>query len=231
MKVKALLLILLSVLIVSPLSAQKKNAKITISGEVVDSRQYPVSNAIIMIDGKNTSSVTDAKGSFRIKVKREANLIGALSFTNGIIEEQINGRLVINLEYKASSGQVQNDQPDVAAEEAVNVGYNYLKEKSLTIPVDKVDGTKNKYASYATVSEMIQEEVPGVKIDGGSVVIHGSKNLTGSVPALVVVDGVPTDNINNIIPSTVESIVVLKGSSASMYGTRGAGGVILITTR
>jgi TonB-dependent SusC/RagA subfamily outer membrane receptor len=78
---------------------------------------------------------------------------------------------------------------------------------------------------------MIQREVPGTKIQGGNVVINDSKNMQGSIPALFVVNGVPVTTVENIPPSTVESIEVLKGSSASIYGSRGYGGVILIKTK
>jgi TonB-dependent SusC/RagA subfamily outer membrane receptor len=78
---------------------------------------------------------------------------------------------------------------------------------------------------------MIQREVSGVRIINGGVVIHDSRNMQGFVEALVVVDGTPTSSLNDIKPATVESIEVLKDASASIYGSRGYGGVVLIKTK
>ncbi len=233
MKTKTFLLILISVLCFSSLSAQKKNAKITIFGEVVDSRQYPVSNAIIMIDGKNTNSMTDAQGKFKIKVRQDANIIGVVSFVNGMIEEQINGRTVINFKYGGDSAVPELVSPKELrqGEEAVTNGYDYKKAKDLTTPVNKIDGNDSKYRTYTSVYEMIARENSGVRVNGSSIVIQGSKDLFGDVPALLIVDGVPVSDFNGISPTTVESISVLKGSSAAIYGTRGYGGAVVITTK
>jgi TonB-dependent SusC/RagA subfamily outer membrane receptor len=73
--------------------------------------------------------------------------------------------------------------------------------------------------------------VSGVQILNGQVVIQGSKDFFGSVPALIVVDGVPMDGIPDISPTVVKSIEVLKGTAAAIYGSRGYGGAILIKTK
>ena len=97
--------------------------------------------------------------------------------------------------------------------------------------MSKTDETKNKYATYSSVYDIIQREVSGVKIQGTSVIILDSKDFFGSVPALLVVDGTYVDDLSNIPPATVESIEVLKGSAAAMYGSRGFGGVVVIKTK
>lgn len=74
---------------------------------------------------------------------------------------------------------------------------------------------------------MIQE-LPGVVVNGQEIVVDGSRNLWNYIPPLLVVDGIYVDDISDISPSSVESIVLLRGSSAAMYGSRGFGGVILI---
>jgi outer membrane receptor protein involved in Fe transport len=78
---------------------------------------------------------------------------------------------------------------------------------------------------------MITRENSGVKYTGSSYIIQDSKDFFGSVPALLVVDGVYVDNFDGISPSSVESIVVLKGSSAAIYGARGYGGAIVLKTK
>jgi TonB-dependent SusC/RagA subfamily outer membrane receptor len=231
MKVKAIFLILLSVLSISSLEAQKKNTKILITGTVLDAYQNPVSNAIVMIDGQNTSSMTDVNGIYKIKVKPTAKMIGVVSFASGMKEEAIDGRTVINFSYAKSSAQQQGDQIITPGEQGVNTGYDVQKRSDATSPVRTIDGTDKKYASYSSVYEMISREVSGVRVSGTSIIIQESKDFFGQVEALLVVDGVPVGDFNGISPSTVESITVLKGSSAAIYGTRGYGGVVVVTTK
>lgn len=230
MKLKIFFLILLSMLLMNGVSAQKSDKKITITGTVLDAANSPIVNAIIMIDGKNTSWVTDSKGNFKIKVKPGASTIGIFTFGNGMIEVPINGRTMINFNFGEKSSQQTPDQNIKPGEEGVNVGYGNVKKKNLTTQVNKIDGTNKKYASYHSISEMIQREVPGVKMNGSSVIIQASRDFFGDVPALIVVDGVYMDNLPDIQPSAVESIEVLKGTAASIYGSRAYGGVVLIKT-
>ena len=231
MKAKVILLILLSVFSFSILEGQKKRTKITITGSVVDARHYPVSNAIIMIDGKNTSEMTDSEGKFKIKVKQDVEKIGVVSFANGMIEEPIDGRTVINFKYGGESISSQRTQETPIGEEPVNIGYDYTKAKDLTTPVNQINGTDDKYRTYNSVYEMITREVAGVRVNGTRIVMQGSSNFFGDVEALLIVDGVPVSDFTDIPPATVESISVLKGSSAAIYGTRGYGGVVVVTTK
>lgn len=231
MRTRIFLLILLSVFSVSILTAQKSSNKITIAGTVLDTNGNPVVNAMVMIDGTNTNSVTDSKGGFKIKVKRDAKMIEIVSFSSGMIEEAIDGRTEINLKFSVSEMKQQPDQDKTQGEEGVNTGYNYVKQKDTTTPMHKIDGTDSKYASYSSVEEMITREVGGVRASSSGYVIHDTKDFFGAVPALLVVDGVYVDSFSGISPSSVESIVVLKGSSAAIYGTRGYGGAIVLTTK
>ncbi len=233
MKTKTFLLILLSFICVVTVTAQKSNKKTTISGSVVDANKNPIANAIIMVDGKNTSTMSDSKGMYTIKVKPTAVKIGAFTFGSGIKEEEIQGRTEIDFNF----GVVSQQSVPVTAKEAtpgdkgVDVGYGVIKDKYVSSQVDKIDGTNKKYASYRTIYEMIEREVPGVKVSGTEIVIQDAKNLWGPIPALIVVDGTYVTDISGIQPITVKSIEVLKGASASMYGSRGTGGVIVIKTK
>lgn len=98
----------------------------------------------------------------------------------------------------------------------------------MTSSVSKIDGTNPKYASYKNIYDMIRGEVPGVQVSGNSIKIQGASSLTLSTEPLFVVDGVTVNTIDGIQPYMVQSIQVLKGSSASIYGSRGANGVIVI---
>jgi TonB-dependent starch-binding outer membrane protein SusC len=228
-----LLVILLFFICTNIILAQKPGQRMKITGSVADVGMYPVKNAIVMIDGQNTSQVTNKYGNYRIKIPKDAKRIGILSFGNGFIEEDIGGRSRINFRLGAYAFQ-KPPEPEIKpdeGEEGVNTGYGYVKKKFLTNQISKIDGTDKKYASYPSILDMIQREVAGVRIMNGGVIIHDSRNLFGYVGALIVVDGTPATNLNDIRPSTVESIEVLKDASAAIYGSRGFGGVILIKTK
>jgi TonB-dependent starch-binding outer membrane protein SusC len=230
MKTKLLFLIVLSFLCMTTISAQKSNKKLTITGTVLNADSVPIPNAMIMIDGQKTNAVTNAKGEYKLKVKPTAQRIGVFSLGSGIREEEINGRNQINIGFSSSSKQA-NTAADEEGEEGVGIGYGSVKKKNVTTQINSIDGSKKKYASYSSIYDMIQREVTGVRINGSSVIIQGSKDLFGDVPALIVVDGVPVNSVNNISPTVVKSIEVLKGSAAAIYGSRAYGGVILIKTK
>jgi TonB-dependent SusC/RagA subfamily outer membrane receptor len=230
MKLKILFCLLLVITCISIVEAQK-NVKITITGTVTDSDNKPIRNAIIMIDGQKTNSVTDEKGIYKVKIKKESVRIGVFTFGNGIKEEDINGRTTIDISFATATAQQQDEQTVAAGDQAVDVGYAVMKDKNVISPVSKIDGTNKKYASYSNVYDMIQREVSGVKVSGGEIIIQDSKNLWGSIPALLIVDGVYVDSFADIQPSSVQSIEVLKGSSAAMYGSRGYGGVVILKTK
>jgi TonB-dependent SusC/RagA subfamily outer membrane receptor len=230
MKIKVLFFVLLSFLCICSISAQKSNKKITITGTVTDAAKGPISNAIIMIDGVKTNSLTDEKGYYKIKVKPDALKVGIFTFGNGIKEEVIAGRTEINFTF----GTLSNQQPDLntkPGDVATDVGYGAIKKRDLTKQVTKIEGTDNKYASYTSITDLIQRNVSGARISGSSVILQDSKDLFGSVPALIIVDGVYMNDIPDIQPINVKSIEVLKGPAAAMYGSRGYGGVIIIKTK
>jgi len=230
MKLKILIIILFSFLMINGLSGQKNNKKITITGYVVDSRQHPVSEAIIMVDDVKTESFTDEKGYYKIRVKSSAGKIGIFTFSSGLFEQPINGRTRINFALPVIAPPNMSGNKDQSLNETVDIGYRTVKKKDITMPVSKIDFTNKKYASYSSIYEMIQGEVAGVHVQGKSIKIHGIGSINLSTEPLFVVDGMQVNSIDDISPQSVRSIEILKGSSAAIYGSRGANGVILINT-
>jgi TonB-dependent SusC/RagA subfamily outer membrane receptor len=224
------ILILISVLVISaPVSGQKTPKKITISGIVTDSIRRPVSGIIILVDNQKTNIITDEKGAYKVKVSTKAKTLSVFSMKNGISEKPIDGKTEINFtmnSYPTVPGTELKATPD---DETVNVGYGTIKKKDMTTSVGKIDGTNKKYAAYNSIYEMIQGEIPGVQVTGNKIIIQGTSTFYGSTDPLFVVDGSAVTTIENISPRYVKSIEVLKGSAASIYGSRGANGVILIT--
>ena len=227
---KNIVLFIIAVLSIGSISAQKTTKRIEIKGNVKDVYNSPVPNAIITLDDQKTGTVTDSKGSYIIKVKRGISKIGVFSFGNGTLETAIDGRNVINFTF-STIGVSQSNSNLRDGEQAVGTGYGVVKKKNLTTDVSKIDGNNEKYSSYTSLQEMIQKEVSGVQVNGNDIVIQGSQNMMGNVHPLVVLDGVYMDQLPDIPPVTVSSIEVLKGTSASIYGSRAFGGAIVIKTK
>ena len=226
MRTKIIFLIIMAMVSLNIASGQKSGKKMKISGHVVDGTLTPVPNTIVMIDGEKTNVLTDQKGIFRIKVKPGNTRIGIFTMTNGILEEPLDGRKTINFKFEGTVPlQVMETDP---LDEAVDIGYGSVKKRSMTGTVNKIDGTNPKYASYRNIYDMIRGEVAGVQVMGNSIRIQGVGSLTLSTEPLYVVDGNVVNSISDIQPYNVKSIEILKGSSASIYGSRGANGVILI---
>lgn len=128
---------------------------------------------------------------------------------------------------------------DLSSDElnAINVGYGSVDKSELTYSVSQVDIDEKEITSYTDIWEYLRGRVPGVSIghaDAGqtpSITIRGINSINLSTQPLIMVDGVETEDISFLNPKDVGSVSVLKDASASIYGTRGANGVILITTK
>lgn len=207
---------------------QKADRKIIISGVVLDENRMPVEGATIFIDKIKTTSVTNRKGHYKVRTCPEAREILVFSLFNGAYADVINGRTSINFSLKVrsreSSGENKTDQ-----NETVNVGYGTVQKNSISTQIGVIDGQDPKFASYNNIYDMIHGQIPGVEVNGKSIKIMGSSSLNVSTEPLFVVDGIIVYSIDDVVPQDVKSIEILKGPSASVYGTRGANGVILIT--
>jgi TonB-dependent SusC/RagA subfamily outer membrane receptor len=226
MKIKLFLLTLMFFTMFFDMSAQKTNKKIAITGKVTDLYNNPVSGAFIMIDGKNIERKTNSKGLFKIKVKPSALQIGVFTTLTEVKEVPINGRTTINFKLDIYISRQLNAGTSVSDDDVINEGYNVARKRNVTKPITKSDIGGNEYASFSSIYDILRT-VPGLMVSGNSVTVRGI-STTGSSTPLFVVNGIPVNSINQIDPSTVKSIEVLKGPSASVYGLQGANGVIII---
>jgi len=228
MRIRICLFVLFSLLIFSVSSGQKNNKKIVITGQVTDALQRPLAGAIIFLDGRNTNVATDNEGFYKLKVRPDADSLTVVTFTSGMSTVAIAGRTRINFVLGGSELAQQNIQGKKADDQKVDIGYGDVNQKNLLTQVSTIDGQNSKYATYKNIYEILKG-TPGVIVKGSSVQIQGQASFNSGTEPLYVVDGMVVGSVDGISPSMVESISVLKGSSASIYGSRGANGVILIT--
>ena len=205
---------------------QKNSKKITITGTVVSANHTPVEGAVIFIDNVKTNIVSDQQGHYKIKVSSDAKEILAFTLFYGASEAAIEGREVIDFilaatsDDKAVPGKKDNNQ--------LSDTDNADKDKNTSNPPLVVNGQSQEFASSQSIFDMIKGRFPGVEVSGTSIKIRGSSSLNASTEPLFVVDGIIVNSIEDISPQTVKSIEVLKGPDASVYGMRGANGVIVI---
>ena len=228
MKIKGIILIMI-LIISSVLSfGQRANKRITITGKVTDTGQRPVAGAVIFIDNVKSDVVTNNKGFYKIKVRNDAGKIMVFTLSQGISEEEINGRTTIDFILSGSSENVSGSSK-IQDNEVVNIGYGTVRKRDAASGTTTVDFQDSPYASFQNIYDMIRGRFPGVEVSGTSIRIMGSSSLNVSTEPLFVVDGVIVNSIDDISPQNVKSIEVLKGPDATVYGTRGANGVIIIT--
>ena len=119
----------------------------------------------------------------------------------------------------------------------VNVGYGSVDKDKLTYSVSQLDVDEREIVQYSNIWDYMRSRVPGVEIGesvaGGTpdIVIRGKNSINSPTQPLIMLDGVEAPDISGLNPSDVASVSVLKDASASIYGSRGGNGVILITTK
>jgi len=228
MKRGIILLLVFSLIISENIEGQKSNNKNIISGYVTDVNNQPVAGAMILADRQETGVVTNKKGFYKVRITPETRMIGVYSELNGSAETPAEVGTEVNIVLYGKFA-IEGFIPAIPVEEEmVNIGYGKVKKEDLTTPTGQIDGKNNKYDSYTSIYDMIRGEVPGVQVVGTQILIRGMSSINSSNDPLLVVDGMPVSSIDNISPREVKSISVLKGSDAAIYGTRAAGGVILI---
>ncbi len=228
MKRGIILVVIFSLIISEDIEGQKSNKKGTVSGYVTDVNNQPIAGALILLDRQQTGVVTNRKGFYKIRITPDTRMIGAYSELNGSAETPADGGPAINFILYGPFA-IQDLKFEVPrGDEMVNIGYGKVRKKDLTTPTGQIDGRGNKYDSYSSIYDMIRGEVPGVQVVGKQILIRGASSLNLSNDPLLVVNGMPVSFIDDISPRDVKSISVLKGSDAAIYGSRAAGGVILI---
>jgi TonB-dependent SusC/RagA subfamily outer membrane receptor len=216
----ALIIMMGMVQLTSGQNTEKSEKKITITGFVLNKDNTPVKGAIFYIDSLKTGYKSRKNGSFKLKVNPAARKLMVRSSTYGFSETDINKQTTINFTLNG----IADNQPFGSSVKGNEGGPSV----SGNIPPKP---RAKKMNTYSDIYQMIRGEVSGVVVSGKSVLIQQGHSFFGSSEPLYVVNGVIVVSIDFISPLDVKSITILKGSSAAIYGVRGANGVISITLR
>ena len=202
----------------------------TISGNVKDGNGEPIIGATVMEQGTQNGTVTDFDGNFTLKLQKGGNLnISYVGMKSQVIKTA--GKSSVN---------VTLEDDNTTLNDLVVVGYGTMKKSDLTGSVSSVNTEQLNAKGAPDVLGNLQGSTPGVNITmaGGrtdgtpSIEIRGKSSINSSVTPLYVVDGVMCDDIDWLNPQDIEKIDILKdASSTAIYGSEGANGVILITTK
>lgn len=224
---KSLLLTLLGLLIAVGAYAQNR----TISGKVTSQEDgEPMVGVSVLVQGTNKGTSTDVDGNYTVQVEPGENVL-VFSFI-GVKQQtvEIGNRSTIDVVMQADETQL---------DEIVIVGYGEQKKSDVTGATVNVKGAELAKQPVLTATQALQGKVAGVQIISSSqpgsapqIRIRGVGTINGGAGALYVVDGVLTDDITNINTSDIVDMNILKdASAAAIYGSRGANGVVIITTK
>ena len=217
-------LVLAFLLFVGSISAQ------TVKVNVKDSQGEPVIGASVVEQGTRNGGVTDFDGNFTIKLTANKPIV--VSYI-GMKTQTVNanGKSEINITLSDDNTTLQ---------EVVAVGYGTMKKKDLTGSVGSLRADELTKVASANALQAMQGKVAGVDLtqssgeagSGVSITLRGIRSITATNSPLILVDGVEYGSTLDINPNDIESIDILKdAASTAIYGTKGANGVIIITTK
>ena len=227
-KFNSKLLVLMFLLMCMPFALFAQN--IAIRGEVRDANNEPIIGANVLVKGTTNGTVTDLDGGFTLHVPINSTLV--VTFVGYQTKEiPVDGKRQFNIVLEEDTKSL---------DEVVVVGYGTARKSDVTGSIASVQGGVLREVPAANISYALQSRVAGVDMTQTSskpganmqIRIRGTRSLTASNDPLIVLDGIPfMGNLSDINPSDIKSMDILKdASSTAIYGSRGANGVILITT-
>jgi TonB-linked SusC/RagA family outer membrane protein len=204
---------------------------ITVKGKITSGTTGEVLPGVnVIVKGTSIGTVTDSNGNYTLAAPPDGKLL--ISFIGFKTREMdIAGNNVIN---------VVLEEETIDLEEVVAIGYGVVKKRDLTGAVSSVKAEEISRTTLPNAMQAMQARVPGLDIQqsngeagaGVSITLRGNRSISASNSPLILVDGIAYGSTLDINPSDIESMEVLKdASSTAIYGTRGANGVILITTK
>jgi TonB-linked SusC/RagA family outer membrane protein len=211
--------------------AETEMLKKDIAGKITDEKGQPIPGATIKEKGTQNAAIADANGSFRISVADGAATLVITSIGYTTLEVPANNQSTINITLKDAN---------VNLTDVVVVGYGTQKRGDVTGAISSISEKTLREVPVTNAQQLLQGRVAGVFVTQSSnrpgaeptVRVRGDRSISASNNPLYVIDGIPTsDGFNDINPNEIVSMDVLKDASATaIYGSRGANGVIIITT-
>ncbi|WP_084406838.1 SusC/RagA family TonB-linked outer membrane protein [Epilithonimonas tenax] len=208
---------------------------IKVSGKITSEQNKPIQDVEITVRNSKFSTMTNKSGQYELNVPKNATLV-IRSKGFEAQEVEVNGKTVINLALAKYDGNKERN-----IDEVVLVGYTSVSKKDVTNSISSVKGEQLADMPVNSAAEAIQGRMAGVQVTFGEgspgsdpeIKVRGGTSITQDNAPLYIVDGIQMDNALSLIsPKEIESIEVLKdASSTSIYGARGANGVVLITTK
>ncbi|TDW47287.1 TonB-linked SusC/RagA family outer membrane protein [Flavobacterium sp. 270] len=218
---------LLCLLMSNQISAQTE----TIQGTVKDAAGLTLPGVNIVEKGTKNSASTDFDGQYKIKITNPKAVL-TFSFIGFKTKEfSVAGKTKLDVSLSEDSNSLN---------EVVVIGYGTSKKSDLTGAVSTISGSDLKKVPVANVAEALTGRIAGVQVTASEgspdadikIRVRGGGSLTQDSSPLIIVDGFPINSMNDISSSDIESMTVLKdAASTAIYGSRGANGVILITTK
>ena len=212
-------------------SASQQPQKKEISGTVKDSKGLPIPGVSVVVKGTTTGTITDSDGKFLLSVPIGVKAI-AFSFIGMKPQEIILGS-------KTTFNLVMVEET-YGLDEVVAVGYGTMKKSDVTGAVSSIKGETLTQLPLQQVGQALQGQAAGVMVlntsgapgDNSTIRIRGMNSINGGNAALIVIDGLQGGTLSSLNPNDIESIEILKDASATaIYGSQGANGVVLITTK
>lgn len=203
----------------------------TISGRITDSAGSPLSNVSVQVKGTNTGTFTDANGNYTLNVT-SPNPKLVFSYT-GMLPREVSAG-------SQTTVNAQLQSQNVALGEVVVIGYGTVRKSDLTGAISTVKGEQLMDKPAPNITQALEGKVAGVDVSinsnapgaGAKVRIRGIGSINSNIDPLYVVDGVIGVDGNSINPNDIASIEILKdASSTAIFGSRGANGVIIISTK
>jgi TonB-dependent SusC/RagA subfamily outer membrane receptor len=206
------------------------NSQQKLSGHVVNSNKKPIANARIYLDSIYSGKETDRKGNFELALPQTVNTINIYSKKYGLLSSEFNNENVMNFMFLNSR---------LAAGERIQKGGDLkmvYSKQSNKYEVDNITGSGIEAVEvsgvFNTIYDLIRGRLPGVSVSRDNrISIRGVSSIRNISDPLFVVDRVIVSSIDFISPNNVKKVSVLKGAEASIYGSQGSSGVIVITTK
>ncbi len=203
----------------------------TLIGKVTVFDSIPLIGVDILVKSTNQTAKTDSLGRFQVFCNPEDKLeIKADGFYPQKVKIEKEIRLIlVNLKLKEGKNNLDK------AERYANVGYGTVSTKRLANAVETLNANDMDFSMYTDIYDLIKGKFAGVTVHGNDIMIRGTKTFQGveGNNALLVVDGIIVDkqDFAMISPLDIQSVDVLKDGSSSVYGSRGANGVVIVETK